>query len=666
MDKLTITSVVFAVLCMAFAADPVTASDLTVCAGSTVTKINASGSDPDCDYTGECPTSTGDDVTITWSDDTGRASSVAFPTGNPGTNPTWKAPDDGGDVEVTATASDGTSQYDDEGSPSKSITVTVVEVASLLPDQGTEVDDDDDNPDTKTYIIALAATGVVTVTATPNPSLSEVDLPDCWILSGAGSSKITRTVDKTTTGTTVFTCTAGSSSKTTTISVIDSLIVLARKASVCVDSTRDFQAWTVISSVLTDVTAQSTFSASRDNVMKKSNDETGGPNNYRLNASSTVSSSEDSDYVRAVYNTTSTETTGGDSALTVAKLEITEPDGNPVTDNRFAYNSAHPGVCEVTATGTTGVADWDDDLVWTITGISGSGLTSDPDPPKGPTVTFSYTTLPSLNSDFGRKTLTLSHSQLPEGCNATQEVEIYYTFAAKNWPGADPDGGLYPLPKGYNLDYAKPPYRFEKTNWYFYYSQTLAGLGIAYNRDGGSRCNPRENPYPLPPPPPFTPLVGNLNNPHTNISYTDLRHTPPFSIKNNGETLWGIDCFAWASRHEMKHYDDYMFWWPYGHDPEDDQDTRAPRPDEPETGDNIPDDIEPSIPWADGGPFETHTAMTHGDYDIFQGWDDQVECLFSQDEWEIEKYDGLDDNLNDDPSETCLDWAKYGSRWREN
>ncbi len=103
-----------------------------------------------------------------------------------------------------------------------SITVTVVEVASLLPDEGTEFDDGDADPDTKSFAVCIADTGFVTVTATPNPSVSEENLPGCWTLTGGtGSGKLTRTVDKTTPGITTITCTAGSSSKTTKIYVVE-------------------------------------------------------------------------------------------------------------------------------------------------------------------------------------------------------------------------------------------------------------------------------------------------------------------------------------------------------------------------------------------------------------------------------------------------------------
>jgi len=116
--------------------------------------------------------------------------------------------------------------YDDDGGwrsqYSDSCRVYVVEVASLLPDEGTEFDDGDADPDTKSFAVCIADTGVVTVTATPNPSVSEGNLPACWTLTGGtGSGKLSRTVDRTTSGITTITCTAGSSSKTTKVYVVE-------------------------------------------------------------------------------------------------------------------------------------------------------------------------------------------------------------------------------------------------------------------------------------------------------------------------------------------------------------------------------------------------------------------------------------------------------------
>ena len=99
--------------------------------------------------------------------------------------------------------------------------VYVVEVASLLPDVGTQFDDGDSDPDTKSYVVGIATSGVVTVTATPNPSIAEENLPDSWSLTGGtGSGDLERTVDMTTYGETELSCSCGDSSKTTTIYVV--------------------------------------------------------------------------------------------------------------------------------------------------------------------------------------------------------------------------------------------------------------------------------------------------------------------------------------------------------------------------------------------------------------------------------------------------------------
>ena len=151
----------------------------------------------------------------------------------------WSAP--GGDPSSGTTPGGNSSSfscsYDEAGtktvtvtakccvgiSESTDVTVTVVEVESLLLNDG-EFDDGDDNPDTKSFVVCKADSGVVTVTATPNPGVAEADLPSCWSLSGGtpvGLGKLRQTVDKTASGVTTITCTAGSSSKITRIYVLE-------------------------------------------------------------------------------------------------------------------------------------------------------------------------------------------------------------------------------------------------------------------------------------------------------------------------------------------------------------------------------------------------------------------------------------------------------------
>ena len=113
------------------------------------------------------------------------------------------------------------SSYVESDPVSKKVNVTVVEVASLTSDGGSEFDDGDNDTNTKAYWLPVASSGNITVTATPNPAVTEANLPACWTLAGGtGSGKLTRTVDKTTPGKTEITCTAGTSSKKTTIWVV--------------------------------------------------------------------------------------------------------------------------------------------------------------------------------------------------------------------------------------------------------------------------------------------------------------------------------------------------------------------------------------------------------------------------------------------------------------
>ena len=114
----------------------------------------------------------------------------------------------------------------------------------------------------------------------------------------------------------------------------------------------------------------------------------------------------------------------------VLDVQITEPDGDPEYDHQFSFNSAGTGVCVIPETGyltgTTGITALNADLKWT--------LSDHPSEPTGPEVTFTYTGLPSSNSGFGTKTLTLTHQ--PSGLQDTMDLEIFFEQDAKNHPGA--------------------------------------------------------------------------------------------------------------------------------------------------------------------------------------------------------------------------------------
>ncbi|MCW5553213.1 MAG: HYR domain-containing protein [Verrucomicrobiae bacterium] len=100
-------------------------------------------------------------------------------------------------------------------------TLTVVTVAGLWPDAGTQVAEDP-----PTYVICPVPANDpnpwITVTASSCPGLEETNLPACWELSGGvGAGRLERKVDRRQLGTTTITATAGCSSQTVMIRVED-------------------------------------------------------------------------------------------------------------------------------------------------------------------------------------------------------------------------------------------------------------------------------------------------------------------------------------------------------------------------------------------------------------------------------------------------------------
>ena len=218
------------------------------------------------------------------------------------------------------------------------------------------------------------------------------------------------------------------------------------------------------------------------------------------------------------------------------QLQILEPNDQPVTDNNFTFDTTPfpNGKCNVTAIGTSGVASQNANLQWQLEAINainqgvGSTLTSNPNPPKGPNITFTYKGLPSLNYQFGEKTLTLSHPN--GGTPRTQTVKIFFngTDDATNHPGEGT--GVTP-------------------NWFFYWKQTGAGYGdVQYTQNGTLNGNAQ------------TKFVNNQWVAY--VSYNNNNWYTPFLVGDNaGNPLNGIDHFAWVCRHESRHkqLDDQYF-----------------------------------------------------------------------------------------------------------
>ena len=232
---------------------------------------------------------------------------------------------------------------------------------------------------------------------------------------------------------------------------------------------------------------------------------------------------------------------------------------------------------------------------------------------------ITFTHLPENNSDFGPKTVSVKYNGVVKDSN---QIEVYFPHSEMNWPGAAPI---------IRIDSHGNPYEdWGRTakNWYYYYKQTwiysVAPCEYSYQ---GSRCMPWDHPN-------YTPYVGAFTNNYTVIQYTDSRSG--ISVKNSGETMRGINEFAYASFHEYKHHEDYTLWWgAEGIQPDDDID-----------GDRVPDYLENGIGPAEGGPYYNWTQNTHPQQAV-GGLDDQAIALFGQ----LIVFEAEED------------WAYPGSKW---
>jgi hypothetical protein len=76
---------------------------------------------------------------------------------------------------------------------------------------------------------------------------------------------------------------------------------------------------------------------------------------------------------------------------------------SPAPGSKFVYSTGVPGVLTIDATATAVPQSLANDIEWSIWNIDGSVLTTNPSPPLGSSVTFTYTDLPHSNDEFGDK-----------------------------------------------------------------------------------------------------------------------------------------------------------------------------------------------------------------------------------------------------------------------
>jgi hypothetical protein len=215
---------------------------------------------------------------------------------------------------------------------------------------------------------------------------------------------------------------------------------------------------------------------------------------------------------------------------------------------------------------------------WSISDIPGSALSwdtpwpGDPKSGKGVKATAKFTGLPSLNSSFGTKTVTLSIEG--SGISKTTNIEVFYYAEPITNPG-----GLYP-------------------NWFYYWNQVCGDPNAVYNDAGTPNhygCFPAMYLYPF---------EGDKNVIWIG-SQANTTSTP----------TTGIDCFANVILHEQQHRKDFIAanaivpGWSWKQDPHNHYDAEGNDLDVDD--DDIPDAWE----LGRGHGINSTLPVTHSSYD---------------------------------------------------
>lgn len=116
---------------------------------------------------------------------------------------------------------------------SETVTIYVVKVSSLMPNNGIEIDDGDNNSNTKSFIVQKASSGTITVDASSYPQLEAEDLPVGWdIFGGDGYDLLFRTASKMEVGEVCITAICGTSIQCVTLYVCE-VVVTTDKTNIC-------------------------------------------------------------------------------------------------------------------------------------------------------------------------------------------------------------------------------------------------------------------------------------------------------------------------------------------------------------------------------------------------------------------------------------------------
>jgi hypothetical protein len=247
-------------------------------------------------------------------------------------------------------------------------------------------------------------------------------------------------------------------------------------------------------------------------------------------------------------------------------------------DNKVCFNDASPGILTIgPCHATTGNERLDELIEWDMTQIGGSILTTNPSPPVGPEVTFTFTGLPQNNDEFGEKVITATLDNY--NLQYTLTARIYYPKTIRN----NPDGMV--------------------PNWFYYWKQNEADEGpVWYGQDAFPICQESD-------------IMGDYV-PSTRIFFIcDIASDRDVLNQCLGSPeLTGVDVFEEICKHENNHLQNWIDWYlprgPFGDppplfDPEDDD----------LDGDDVPDVLEPLFGFDPQNPNSDYPADEFDDFE---------------------------------------------------
>jgi len=154
--------------------------------------------------------------------------------------------------------------------------------------------------------------------------------------------------------------------------------------------------------------------------------------------------------------------------------------------------------------------------------------------------TATFTKLPPMNDDFGKKTVT---AEIVDGVSDKVEIEVFWPLLEEPCPFSEDDW------KDFNYVKNHPNAENGWPNWMFYWLQTVSLLGPG----------PHSVEYAPDP-------AGRTKYDHANqkifIAYDcTWRWEKEYIDPPEDNPLEGIDHFTWAAIHESQHHAFYHEWW---------------------------------------------------------------------------------------------------------